>query len=188
MYSGHSNNNNRVTHIYSNNSTELWFHKVRSRCIQRKSNNLAFSLYRWYKSGGRYVLTSLIMIPRLKWQLWSTTDTFQIQKTMVCFSHPLPRLACSTSSMCSERKHLIVWYFMFCFPIRSLLLFPSLTNPLFSATHVFTSKRHYIFNAFGYLTLVLFQYILLHFLLAQDFGSSNLLTHWLPHRLHVCMT
>ena len=137
---------------------------------------------------------------------------------MVCFSHPLPRLACSTSSMCSERKHLIVWYFMFCFPIRALLLFPSLTNPLFSATHVFTSKRqlptleplwrfslydtfflpfdsiHYIFiyshifNAFGYLTLVLFQYILLHFLLAQDFGSSNLLTHWLPHRLHVCMT
>ena len=137
---------------------------------------------------------------------------------MVCFSHPLPRLACSTSSMCSERKHLIVWYFMFCFPIRSLLLFPSLTNPLFSATHVFTSKRQlptleplwrfslydtfflpfdsihhifiysHIFNAFGYLTLVLFQYILLHFLLAQDFGSSNLLTHWLPHRLHVCIT
>ena len=141
-----------------------------------------------------------------------------MQETKVFPPHTLPRLACSTSSMCIERSVFIVWYFVFWFPVRFLFLFPSLANPLFSTTYILTSKRqlptleplwrfsffnlfflplysvHYIFvqshifNAFGYLTLVLFQYILLHFLLAQDFGSSNLLTHWLPHRLHVCMT
>ena len=43
----------RYKHLSTqNNSTELTFHKVRSECIQRKSNNLAFSLYRWYKFGG----------------------------------------------------------------------------------------------------------------------------------------
>ena len=141
-----------------------------------------------------------------------------MQETKVFSPHTLPRLACSTSSMCIERSVFIVWYFVFWSPVRFLFLFPSLANPLFSTTSILTSKRqlptleplwrfsffnlfflplysvHYIFvqshifNAFGYLTLVLFQYILLHFLLSQDFGSSNLLCHWLPHRLHVCMT
>ena len=172
----------------------------------------------WYKSDTNHILTFLTVFPRLKRQFWSTADTLTIQSTIVFTSYSLPRLTCSASSVWIKRKHLIVWYFMFCFPVRSLFLFPSLANPLFSTTSILTSKRqlptleplwrfslfnlfflpfysvHYIFvqshifNAFGYLTLVLFQYILLHFLLAQDFGSSNLLTHWLPHRLHVCMT